>query len=52
MVYSFGETPFKISIESPSAWKSPWFTDPLLSSPRYEKELTYEVYTLCVLLSD
>ncbi|XP_049380715.1 transcription factor MYB3R-4 isoform X1 [Solanum stenotomum] len=38
----FGETPFKRSIESPSAWKSPWFTDSLMSSPRYDTELTFE----------
>lgn len=38
----FGETPFKRNIESPSAWKSPWFMDSLMSSPRYDTELTFE----------
>ncbi|XP_055834762.1 transcription factor MYB3R-1-like [Solanum dulcamara] len=38
----FGETPFKRSIESPSAWKSPWFMSSVLSSPRYDRELTFE----------
>ncbi|KAH0715639.1 hypothetical protein KY284_008544 [Solanum tuberosum] len=39
---TFGETPFKRSIESPSAWKSPWFMDSLMSSPRYDTGLTFE----------
>ncbi|KAJ8552138.1 hypothetical protein K7X08_028581 [Anisodus acutangulus] len=38
----FGETPFKRSFESPSAWKSPWFMNSFLSSPRYDTELAFE----------
>ncbi|MCD7469523.1 DNA binding transcription coactivator transcription factor [Datura stramonium] len=38
----FGETPFKRSIESPSAWKSPCFMNSFLSSPRYDTELAFE----------
>ncbi|XP_031120068.1 transcription factor MYB3R-1 [Ipomoea triloba] len=38
----FGETPFKRSIESPSAWKSPWFINSFLSSPRVDTEITLE----------
>ncbi|MCE3214783.1 DNA binding transcription coactivator transcription factor [Datura stramonium] len=37
-----GETPYKRSIESPSAWKSPWFLNSFLSSPRLDNELTFE----------
>ncbi|CAN4128187.1 unnamed protein product [Withania somnifera] len=37
-----GETPYKRSIESPSAWKSPWFLNSFLSSPRLNNELTFE----------
>nr|GMC49108.1 myb-related protein 3R-1-like [Ipomoea batatas] len=42
VVYRFGETPFKRSIESPSAWKSPWFINSFLSSPRVDTEITLE----------
>ncbi|VFQ97678.1 unnamed protein product [Cuscuta campestris] len=38
----FGETPFRRSIESPSAWKSPWFLNSFLSSPRIDTEITLE----------
>ncbi|XP_059314535.1 transcription factor MYB3R-1-like [Lycium ferocissimum] len=38
----FGETPFKRSIESPSAWKSPWFMNSFLSSLSYDTELAFE----------
>ncbi|KAL2318215.1 hypothetical protein Fmac_032091 [Flemingia macrophylla] len=38
----FGGTPFRKSIESPSAWKSPWFFNPFLSSPRLDTEITVE----------
>ncbi|XP_016508080.2 transcription factor MYB3R-1-like [Nicotiana tabacum] len=37
-----GETPYKRSIESPSAWKSPWFINSFLSSPRLDNELNFE----------
>ncbi|KAK4730335.1 hypothetical protein R3W88_023323 [Solanum pinnatisectum] len=37
-----GETPYKRSTESPSAWKSPWIFTPFLSSPRLDNELTFE----------
>ncbi|XP_027355565.1 transcription factor MYB3R-1 [Abrus precatorius] len=38
----FGGTPFKKSLESPSAWKSPWFINTFLSSPRIDTEITIE----------
>ncbi|TKY74579.1 Myb-related protein 3R-1 [Spatholobus suberectus] len=38
----FGGTPFRKSIESPSAWKSPWFINTFLSSPRIDTEITIE----------
>ncbi|KAG5147821.1 hypothetical protein AAZX31_06G078700 [Glycine max] len=38
----FGGTPFRKSIESPSAWKSPWFMNTFLSSPRIDTEITIE----------
>lgn len=41
--FSFGGTPFRKSIESPSAWKSPWLFNTFLSSPRIETEITIEV---------
>lgn len=41
--YRFGETPFKRSIESPSAWKSPWFLNSFIPGPRIDTEITIEV---------
>lgn len=41
--YRFGETPFKRSIESPSAWKSPWFINSFVPGPRIDTEITIEV---------
>ncbi|KAJ0031985.1 hypothetical protein Pint_12799 [Pistacia integerrima] len=38
----FGETPFKRSIESPSAWKSPWFMNSFVPGPRIDTEITIE----------
>ncbi|XP_058201740.1 transcription factor MYB3R-1-like [Rhododendron vialii] len=38
----FGETPFKRSIESPSAWKSPWFMNSFLPGPRVDTDITIE----------
>ncbi|KAF5936161.1 hypothetical protein HYC85_027290 [Camellia sinensis] len=38
----FGETPFKRSIESPSAWKSPWFINSFLPGPRIDTDITIE----------
>ncbi|XP_016473293.1 myb-related protein 3R-1-like isoform X1 [Nicotiana tabacum] len=38
----FGETPFKRSFESPSAWKSPWFMSSFPPSTRYDTELEFE----------
>ncbi|XP_020217306.1 transcription factor MYB3R-1 [Cajanus cajan] len=38
----FGGTPFRKSIESPSAWKSPWPFSTFLSSPRIDTEITIE----------
>ncbi|KAH1110365.1 hypothetical protein GLYMA_04G080600v4 [Glycine max] len=39
----FGGTPFRKSIESPSAWKSPWLINTFLSSPRIDTEITIEI---------
>ncbi|KAI3468235.1 hypothetical protein Pfo_024898 [Paulownia fortunei] len=36
------ETPFKRSIESPSAWKSPWFINTFLPGPRVDTDITIE----------
>ncbi|KAD5507933.1 hypothetical protein E3N88_15636 [Mikania micrantha] len=36
----FGETPFKRSFESPSAWKSPWFS--FVPGPRVDTDITIE----------
>lgn len=36
----FGETPLKKSLESPSAWKSPWFS--FLPGPRVDTDITIE----------
>lgn len=36
----FTETPFKRSFESPSAWKSPWFS--FLPGPRVDTDITIE----------
>ncbi|KAI7755415.1 hypothetical protein M8C21_027722 [Ambrosia artemisiifolia] len=36
----FGDTPFKRSFESPSAWKSPWFS--FLPGPRIDTDITIE----------
>ncbi|KAJ9702355.1 hypothetical protein PVL29_004203 [Vitis rotundifolia] len=38
----FGETPFKRSIESPSAWKSPWFINSFVPGPRVDTEISVE----------
>ncbi|CAL1373484.1 unnamed protein product [Linum trigynum] len=38
----FGGTPFKRSIESPSAWKSPWFFNSFLPGPRVDTEISVE----------
>lgn len=38
----FGGTPFKRSIESPSAWKSPWFINSFLPGPKIDTEITIE----------
>ncbi|KAE9599458.1 hypothetical protein Lal_00039549 [Lupinus albus] len=38
----FGSTPFRKSLESPSAWKSPWLFNNFLSSPRFATEITIE----------
>lgn len=40
----FAETPgTKRGIESPSAWKSPWFVHSFVSGQRFDTELTFEV---------
>ncbi|XAR70878.1 hypothetical protein NMG60_11027913 [Bertholletia excelsa] len=38
----FGETPFKRSIESPSAWKSPWFINSFIPGPHVDTDITTE----------
>lgn len=38
----FGETPFKRSIDSPSAWKSPWFINSFVPGPRVDTEISVE----------
>ncbi|PIM98999.1 Transcription factor, Myb superfamily [Handroanthus impetiginosus] len=38
----FVETPFKRSIESPSAWKSPWFINAFLPGARVDTDITIE----------
>ncbi|KAL3500529.1 hypothetical protein ACH5RR_039622 [Cinchona calisaya] len=38
----FGETPLIRSIESPSAWKSPWFFNTFLPGPRVDTNITIE----------
>ncbi|GMI92546.1 C-MYB-LIKE TRANSCRIPTION FACTOR 3R-1, MYB DOMAIN PROTEIN 3R1, A. thaliana MYB domain protein 3R1 [Hibiscus trionum] len=38
----FGDTPFKRCIESPSAWKSPWFINSFVPGPRIDTEITIE----------
>ncbi|KAL4274993.1 hypothetical protein AHAS_Ahas20G0062700 [Arachis hypogaea] len=40
--FRFSETPFRISLESPSGWKSPWFINTFLSSPRIDTKITIE----------
>ncbi|KAJ8751658.1 hypothetical protein K2173_025817 [Erythroxylum novogranatense] len=38
----FGDTPFKRSIESPSAWKSPWFINSFLPGSRVDTDISIE----------
>ncbi|XP_011090064.1 transcription factor MYB3R-1 isoform X2 [Sesamum indicum] len=38
----FVETPFKRSIESPLAWKSPWFINTFVPGPRIDTDITIE----------
>ncbi|CAA0838367.1 Myb-related protein 3R-1 [Striga hermonthica] len=38
----FIDTPFKRSIESPSAWKSPWFLNTFVQGPRVDTDITIE----------
>ncbi|XP_022854928.1 transcription factor MYB3R-1-like [Olea europaea var. sylvestris] len=38
----FEGTPFKINIESPSAWRSPWFVNSFLPGPRVDTDITIE----------
>ncbi|CAN8256630.1 unnamed protein product [Cochlearia groenlandica] len=38
----FCGTPFKRGLESPSAWKSPFYINSLLPSPRFDTEITIE----------
>lgn len=46
--FRFGGTPYKRSIESPSAWKSPWFINSFLPGPRIDTEITIEVSQVLV----
>ncbi|KAK6912710.1 hypothetical protein RJ641_022311 [Dillenia turbinata] len=38
----FGETPFRRGIESPSAWKSPWFFHSFMPGPKIDTDITIE----------
>ncbi|KAG8381864.1 hypothetical protein BUALT_Bualt05G0017100 [Buddleja alternifolia] len=38
----FVETPLKRSMESPSAWKSPWFINTFVPGPRVDTDITIE----------
>ncbi|XP_059658021.1 transcription factor MYB3R-1-like [Cornus florida] len=38
----FCGTPFRRSIESPSAWKSPWFINSFVPGPRVDTDITIE----------
>ncbi|KAL6536261.1 hypothetical protein OROGR_012833 [Orobanche gracilis] len=38
----FIDTPFKKSMESPSAWKSPWFLNGFAPGPRVDTDITIE----------
>ncbi|KAJ4908530.1 myb domain protein 3r-4 [Raphanus sativus] len=38
----FCGTPFKRGLESPSAWKSPFYVNSLLHSPRFDTDITIE----------
>ncbi|EOA19905.1 hypothetical protein CARUB_v10000155mg [Capsella rubella] len=38
----FCGTPFRRGLESPSAWKSPFYVNSLLPSPRFDTEITIE----------
>ena len=42
-IYRFCGTPFRRGLESPSAWKSPFYINSLLPSPRFDTDLTIEV---------
>ncbi|KAB5553249.1 hypothetical protein DKX38_010560 [Salix brachista] len=42
LFFRFGDTPFKRSIESPSAWKSPWFINSFVPGPRIDTEISIE----------
>lgn len=46
--FRFGGTPLRRSIESPSAWKSPWFIDSFLPGPRIDTDITIEVSQVLV----
>lgn len=48
LVPRFGETPFKRSFESPSAWKSPWLS--FMPGPRVDTEITIDVGLIVVIL--
>ncbi|KAK8523380.1 hypothetical protein V6N12_047900 [Hibiscus sabdariffa] len=39
---TFTETPLKRSLESPSAWKSPWFLNSFVPGPMIDTEITIE----------
>ncbi|KAL6544296.1 hypothetical protein OROGR_010793 [Orobanche gracilis] len=39
---TFINTPFKKSMESPSAWKSPWFLNGFVPGPRVDTDITIE----------
>ncbi|KAL8537174.1 hypothetical protein ACS0TY_012381 [Phlomoides rotata] len=39
---TYVETPFRRSLESPSAWKSPWFINSFVPGPRVDTDITIE----------
>ncbi|KAG9156103.1 hypothetical protein Leryth_023833 [Lithospermum erythrorhizon] len=44
----FAKTPIRRNIESPSAWKSPWFISPFLLGSSFDTDISIEDYGLFV----
>lgn len=47
-IYRFCGTPFRRGLESPSAWKSPFYINSLLPSPRFDTDITIEVFDIAL----